>query len=290
MSGKRLLWPLILGVLLASLPLLRAVPGNQAPKEKVLKESLARVSLQVSALQVLYYFKATPDQLQELARLAQDSVPRPRDRDPIEPSEKYRKTLIDLRQALFEGDEEQIAAVTETLKEIQEDETADLDDAIEVVPAARRRVPAALKLFNARQLAVYLGSFGNEFPDPLERLQGGFEDARALKDEEWDKQRKALAELVGWLVAGLDQETQERVEKEAAELLDQVHDLKDDAYKGKKADLEKAARKIAGKVAATAVLRHYLERDLAELLSNPELPGVLEARLKKPKKDQENQP
>jgi hypothetical protein len=264
-------------------------PGTREPREKEIKEPISRISLQVSALQALYFFKATPEQLEALGRLARATAPRPQQRKPDEVSERYRKVLTDLRTALVEAKDERIGELTEALKEIQEEDAADLDDAVEVLPAARKKVPEALRLFNARQLAVYLGSFGDDFPEPLERLQAALEDARSLQGDDWAKQRKALTELIGWLVAGLDHEGRAQVTKEAAELLDRAHDLSGEDYKAKKPELEKAARKVVGAVSATAVLRHHLEHDLAELLSNPELPAVVEARLKKLKADQENE-
>ncbi len=49
-------------------------------------------------------------------------------------------------------------------------------------------------------------------------------------------------------------------------------------FKAQRDDLDKEARKVVGDVGPTDVIRHYMERALAELLSNPRLGAAVEAR------------
>jgi hypothetical protein len=71
------------------------------------------------------------------------------------------------------------------------------------------------------------------------------------------------------------------VSDQVVQLLIQARALKDDEFKRERRDLEKSARQIVGEVGPMQILRHAVERALAELLSNPRLPTALEARLKK---------
>ena len=57
--------------------------------------------------------------------------------------------------------------------------------------------------------------------------------------------------------------------------------LKDDEFKKERPELEKTARQIVGEVGPLDVLRHAVERSLADLLSNPRLAAAIDARLKK---------
>ena len=65
----------------------------------------------------------------------------------------------------------------------------------------------------------------------------------------------------------------ERVVNKAAEMDDKV-------FEKERTSLEKSARELANKVGPTDVVRHYLERAMAEVLSNPHLPAAIEKRLK----------
>jgi hypothetical protein len=68
-------------------------------------------------------------------------------------------------------------------------------------------------------------------------------------------------------------------------LLDRAHRLKDEAFKEKREELDKEVDRIVGKLGPTDVHRHFLERTLAELLSNPRLAAAVEARLRQGKQD-----
>jgi hypothetical protein len=70
------------------------------------------------------------------------------------------------------------------------------------------------------------------------------------------------------------------VRGQALALLNKAHRLTDKEHAKQQAALEKEARDLTGKVAPTEVVRHYMERSLAELLSNPQLGKAVAARRK----------
>jgi hypothetical protein len=247
------------------------------------KEDTAQLSLQVAALQVLYQFDASPAQMEALAKLAKDTA-KARARKP-KASEKVRKALTDLRDALLEGDDDKISERTDQVDDLRFAENPDLDDAVDTTAEARKAAPEALRLFSARQVHAYLGNYDeDDLPDPFERMTEAMKTGRSLTAADWKTLCKEAAEEVGWQVAGLDDTAAKKVADKVTALLEQSRRLNNEEFKAKQPELEKSARDILGDVGPTDVLKHLAERDLAELLSNPQLPTALEARLKKAKK------
>jgi hypothetical protein len=242
------------------------------------------LSMEVIALQALHQLRATPAQLEELKRLAAATAEKVGPRRQVEVSDKFHKTLAQLRDALIEGKDERIDELNRTIDELREKEQPELDDFTEISDAARREAPALLRRFSARQAAGFLADFAENFPDPVEMLTGAFAEVRKLSRREWGAMRDDVAEQVGWLVAGLDEQAEEKAREQAAALITRARQLKDAELKKQRPELEKAARELAGKVGPTDVHRHFLEHALAELLSNPRLGAAVEARLKQQKK------
>lgn len=242
------------------------------------------LSMEVIALQALHQLQPTPEQLEELKRLAATTAEKVGPRRQVEVSDKFHKALAELRDALVEGKEERIDELNRALDQMREKEKPDLDDFTEISDAARREAPALLRKFSARQAAGFLADYAADFPDPVEMLTGACEEVRKLSRREWGGLRDDVAEQVGWLVAGLDGEAEEKVREQAAALLTRARNLKEDDFKKQRPQLEKAARELAGKVGPTDVHRHFLEHALAEVLSNPRLAAAAEARLKRLKK------
>jgi hypothetical protein len=262
--------------------LLILAAGFEAPRAegKGVEGDVNVLSMEVVALQTLHQLQATKAQLQELKRLAATTAEKVGPRRQVEVSDKFHKALIQLRDALVEGKEERIDELNRAIDELREKEKPDLDDYAEISDDARREAPALLRRFSARQVAGFLADYAADFPDPVEMLTGAFEEVRKLSRREWGGLRDDVAEQVGWLVAGMDGDAEEKVREQGAALITRARQLKDDEYKKQRPELEKAARELAAKVGPTDVHRHFLEHGLAELLSNPRLAAAVEARLK----------
>jgi hypothetical protein len=241
------------------------------------------LSLQVTALEMLHRFQASPAQLEALAKLAKKYEAKDGTRKAAKVSPRFLKTLTELRDAYVNGDEDKILNLSADLEELREKEESDLDDDVNLTPASREGAAAALKLFTARQVALYLSEFAEDFPDPLEKITDTYEDARTLKGKEWEEQRDLIAEQVGWLVGGLDVKSEEKVRKSVVDLLERVHALKDADFKKQKDALEKEAKELVSSAGPNDVIRNFMERTAAELLANPQLGAALEMRLKKVK-------
>jgi hypothetical protein len=267
-------------ILLAALP----APAADAPKEKPAKDDLNALSLEVAALQLVHQLGLTADQMEAIAKLAKDAVPKELTRKPAKVSDKYRKTLQQYHDALVKGDEDRIDELGEDLEDLRDSEDPDLDDQVEVTDEARKLAPQALKLLGARQTATFLALYGDDLPDPVEDLLAALDKSHDPAEKDWKQLRDDTAAEVGWLVAGFGKDAAGKVSDKAGDLLDRAHDLKDEDFKTRRPQLEKEAHDLAGDVGPTEVLRHILERDLAELLANPQLSAALDARLKQVKK------
>jgi hypothetical protein len=267
----------------------KADPDKPAGKAEPKEEDLTQLCLEVQALRMLATLQATSAQMKALAALAPETAAKRPEAKECKASPKVRRTLRVLRDALAESDAE---GVTEGITylggkfdALREAEDCELNDNFDVTAAARERAPDAVRLFRTRQIAAYLNSYGEDLAEPVTRVMYALEQGQGLKDKEWLEMRDAAADDVGWQIGGLDTERVSQVRKQVKEFLDKAHPLKEDEFKEQRPELEKQVRdKIVGKVDAIAVMRHVLERDLAQLLSNPELSAALKIRLAKEEK------
>jgi hypothetical protein len=266
----------ILGLaLLSSTP---HVVAADPPKTDQL--SVSDLSMEVEALRTLFYIKATPEQMKMLQKLSGETAQKARERKG-KASAEYQKALQELHDALvnpMEGDA--LDRLDEKVDDLQESEDPDLEDDVEITAAARKRVPEVLKLLQQAQLDSYNEYVADDVKPPLETLAAALVEVRSLKGKELKARREEVAVEVARLVAGLDTDKEDKVQKAASDLLTKAHGLKEDAFKSQKADLEKKAKEIVGEIEAGQVLHHHLEMELAELLSNPRLAAALELRLK----------
>ena len=262
-----------------------ADPRKEKPKlpadDKSSNEDVNNLSMEVDALTAVREFQLNKAQLEALGKLAAETAGKGDNRQPAKASDKYRKVLADLRDALRGDDEDAIDERSDAVDELRDKENPELDDAVELTDAARKQTPAYLALLTPRQVAAYIAGLDDEDLDgPLERLSAALEQSRKLNGNDWNDARDDTAEAVGWLVAGLDAAASAKVAGQAKDLLDRVHALKEAEFKAQRDDLDKEAKQLAGDVGPTEVLRRIVEHPLAELLSNPRLAAAVEARLK----------
>jgi hypothetical protein len=261
------------------LALIPTKPADRPPRDDPKKPTLD-IALEVQALRTLYLLRVTPEQIKSLQKLAKEVATPDRKRASPNVSDDYRRVLVSLREALAADSEDKVNELEDRLIEATEAEEPELDDAVRVTAKARRRVPEVFRLLRPPQLASYFGSAAEEIGDPQERLVAALDQIRSAEEEEWGQTRDELAEDLGWLLGGLDSEQNKAVRAQVVALLDKARELTPAEFKKQRADLVKEARAVGADVAATDVLRHGVERALAQLLSNPRLAEALQARLK----------
>jgi hypothetical protein len=255
-------------------------PGRAADSAKE-QTGLVELSLQVSALQALYEFEFTVPQLQSLLKIAKQAAPKSAPAKAGQASDKYRQALTELRDALTEAkDDDRIKELNDKVVDLFNSEEPDLDDDIEITAAGRRLAPEALKLLGYRQVLAFLDANSDVHSDPFEMLVAALDQSRTLADDEWKDLAEDTVEQLGWMLGGLDRKKARVVEQKVEQWLAQVRGLKEAEFKKRRADLENSARQFVALIPPTAVIHNVVEHALAEMLSNPQLTAVLEARLK----------
>jgi len=257
------------------------VPPEPAKKELKPDEQepdLNQISMEIQALRALRDLRWTSEQLTALLKLSRDTAEPQRQRQAGKVSADYRKTLVGLRKAFLEEDDNAIEDLDEELNTLTDMEKPMLDDGVEVTAAARKRVAETIKLLKPAQVAGYLGGIAEELAEPQDVLIDGLTKVREAKD--WEEERDNLADKVAWAAAGASPERFAEVRKQAIDLLARAHQLPAEDFKKQKAELETSARKLFADLTAVDVLRHTLEWHLADLLSNPRLQAVVKKKLK----------
>jgi hypothetical protein len=270
--------PLPALVLLAAPFLTPARPPDKARPE--LESPAHELSLEVQALRTLYQLQLTPEQLKLLQKLARETAQPPRDRAKEKASKEYRRLLVSLRNALADEDGDRVDSLEEQLDELVDSEKPEVDDAVEVTPAARKRVPEVLRKLKPSQLAAFYRARADGMADPEDRLVEALDKVRGLDRDSWKAVRDDVAEDLGGLLGGLDPDKAGRAADRVVALLSKARGLSDEEYKAQRPALEKEAREVAGQSGPDEILRHAAERELAQLLSNPRLAAAMRTRLK----------
>jgi tetratricopeptide (TPR) repeat protein len=245
------------------------------------------LSMEVSVLRTLYLLKAAPHHLERIKTQYKDCSMKPRKRDAADVTPEYKKALIDLRAALIAGDEDRINDLSDQLEELAKDDEPDVDDAVDISDEARKLAPKLLNAFDANLIVGYLASYGKDFPVPFRMMVKAMRvDGKGKKPtpEQWKEMRTAVANDVAWSVVGLDIKEQAKVRDEALKLLDRAYALNNEELVKQQAELRSAISKITSKAGTLDVIKHVIEQDLAEMISNPRLLAAVEARLQYIKK------
>jgi hypothetical protein len=243
------------------------------------------LSQQVWALQTLHDLDLDVAQLESvrgaIPKPEDDPVPRARNKVPA----KYLATLEALRQALIRDDgsdeaKDQIDELRDDLESIQEDEQVELDDHVTITDAARAKVPDVMKALRPSQLSAYLAAYQDEVPDPVQTLVRAVDESRGADDAKFNSLSERTARDVGILLAGLDKEKAATVAERVRHWIEHARGLGDEGPKAAGNELEKDAKAVLGEFDSFDVLRHWVERDVAELLSNPQLGVMIDERIK----------
>lgn len=258
-----------------------AAPTDAKPADKSSeKQSLSNLSLEVSAMQTLHRFQLTAKQLDALRKLASETMPKPAAREDGKGSAKLHKTLTELHAALIKDDDDAIDSLGEQLDTLLAADETDLDDNIDLTPAARKRAGEFLSTLSPRQVAGFLAAVP-DVPDPLERLIEALDAVGTLKDEQWKELVDDISDDLGWQLGGVDLDRSRKVSDAIRQYLNMVRSLNEKDFKKQRPDLEKAARQFVTQAPPTAILHNVAEYDLAELMSNPRLLAAIDAMTKK---------
>src|SRR5262249_49102817 len=96
-------------------------------------------------------------------------------------------------------------------------------------------------------------------------------------DDEQATLIRVTASDVAEAVAGLDESKSKPLAAQVSQWIKTTTDLKDDEFAAQRKTLEADAKKLIGDPHPMRVLNNWLERQVAELLSNPQLPAAVDA-------------
>jgi hypothetical protein len=252
-------------------------PAGALPAAR-LPAPLSNLVLEVAALETLDKLDLSTAQLKSLQQLARGAAGR-EDRAAGQGPDALRVALLTMREALLRGLDEQVEGLQDRVADMLDAAGVEVDDSIELTATARKQSPAALKLLKAGQVAAYISEYADDVADPLEELLDAMTESRAADQADFDVLRDQVADDVALATAGLDIEKDRQTSDAVTAWLNKVRALSGPEFEEQRAALEQEARSLVGQVDPLQVIRHYLERDLAELLSNPRLNAVLEAYL-----------
>jgi len=250
-----------------------AAPSSQQREPRQADEQ-SDPRLKADALDMLYELNLTADQLKAVEKLAAPGKTDP----PPKLGRKLRNAVNELCDALARGDDEKIADLQDKVDELSD--AANVDDAY-VTPseAAKTKAAEVTNLLTASQLANFIAVYADDVQGPAEVLVDAMDDARGGGNEsEYKDLRSETVEEVIALVKG-PAAKDDKLADAISGFLDRVHKLNEADYKTKHAALEEEARKLIGPVDPVTALRHWLEEEFATLLSNPQLPDAIHARL-----------
>lgn len=259
-------------------PIARA--KGKKPKDKEPEPALGdlnQYSQRVTAMEVLYELDLSADQLQIL-RDACAGAADPRHRTPASASPKIAEALKNMEEAVLRRDDrEQIAKLKDAIADLHDDDAVHLDDEVHQTDPARAKAGEMLRHIKASQLAAYLADHADEVADPVEHLIDTLADIRDPDADDVDVIIQETAAEVSRLVAGLDGAKAKAIADLAAAWLKNGRRLSDQEYAAKRGELETTAQKIVGDLSPIEILGHFLENEVATLLSNPELPHAIDA-------------
>ena len=261
------------GLTLAS-PLADAAPQggrfDRPRKPATNQPSLNDLSMEVEALLTLHRFQVTKEQMDMLRRWASETAQKSVKRKAPRATAEYRRALQDLHTALVQSEEdERIAELENRLDDSADDSDPELDDDVEITPAARRRAPEALALLTKEQVARFL-DLHEDTPEPKKALQRALDRAGNLDDAEWKELSDELTSDLSEQFGGVDLDKARSAGARVASWLRTIRGLSERERRDKRAELEKEIGEWVDSVPATTIQANVTAQALAcELLSNP---------------------
>ena len=228
------------------------------------------LQLEVDALSSLNDLALSHDQLVAVKALIADTAGTMSDA-PSPITADYKSALQNARTALLGKDQTKIDAAEDKLGDLQDKQDPDSDPDIDQSAAAKQKAPALLKMLSVKQVANYISQNSDDVDDPAALLVDAVHKARDATGDDFDSLRDDTAEEIGVLSNGTHPERPTGMVVKVKRLLTQVHQLSADDYKTQQPALEQEAKKLVANLDAIPCLRHWMENELADLLSNPQL-------------------
>jgi hypothetical protein len=244
--------------------------------------------------------------LDEAQTLKTAEAPRKR-KDPVAPDATtlaaYKKVLNELRIAYIAGQDDRIVDLTDQLDELNGDDSIELDDAVTITENAKKICHKTATHPTPENIVSYLNSYGKSLPSPHNMIGKVFIERNAGQKISEDSKKYLLKEL-SYLLCGYphfstdkkkeeellnkDKQRKEEINKRMSLIIDKASDMTPEQCKKEWAlngslrnEYDKMKREILGAENPDYfdVLRHLIQQDMAELLSNQRLVEAMDARV-----------
>ncbi len=259
-----------------------AVSSAKPPKAEPPKQRVDELEYEVVALQSLRELDVTPEQLAVLAAAAVKSAGKAPGLPPA--TAEFKAALSAYADALAVGDDDKIGDAEEKVDDLRDSLQVDPPPEVPATDGARAEADRVVALLTPAQLAGYVAEHSDEVPDPVQTLLDAAESMRSADAGEQASVKAEAAKQFGMLVAGVDPAAAAPVAAAAEQWLGKAQKMSDPDFEAGRAELTKQAKAMVVTVDSFAVLRHWMDRELVDLLANPQL-GPAVKRVKAQPKD-----
>jgi hypothetical protein len=216
----------------------------------------------------------------------------------------YKRVLAELRIAYIAGQDDRIIDLTDQLDELADDGDIELDDGITLTVNAKKICHQTAYHSTPECIVNYLNSYGKEFPSPINMIGKAFIERGPSQKISKETKAFMLKEL-SWQLCGYphyntkdkkkeedlekkEKERKQELEKRMGALIDKAGEMTPEKCKEEwmakgslRTEYDKMKREVLGAENPDYfdVLRHVIQQDMAELLSNPRLIPAMEARV-----------
>lgn len=235
----------------------------------------AKLQLEVDALSTLNDLKLTPEQLSSLKDLASDTAGSLSEK-PAAISDAYKTALSDMREALLSKDQDKIDSAQDKMDDLQDKEDPDSDPAVDQSSDAKTKAETLIKMLSVDQVANFVSQNADDIDNPTQLLLDAMHQCRGMSKDDFEGLRDDTAQELGVYAAGVNPAKPSGMISRVNRLLNKVHSLSADDYNDQQSSLEDDARKLVGGLDPVLTLRHWLEDEMADLLSNPQLPQAID--------------
>jgi hypothetical protein len=263
----------ILPVFFIGLP----VRADDSPAEV----STADLELQVAALTTLDELDVTPDQIRLYQSMAAETAAQPSAGDTGEkPSSAYHEALLNLRDALASGDDDKIDDAQEKVDNLRDSLNIDPNLDYQTTDAAKTKARPALKTLSTSQIANYISLHADEIPDATDTILDALDQCKDGSESDFNSLRDEAASQVGLLAAGLDQTAADAVAQKVSDLLNKARQLPPRQFTNQRSQLDHEAHQITKSIDSFDAMHRWMYREMADLLSNPQISTALTLRAK----------
>jgi hypothetical protein len=229
-------------------------------------------SLRISALDMLYELDLSPEQLAAFAGAGATATAATR--TPVKPNEKLMDLFAKMQAAILSNtDDQAITTLRNQIIDFVNTNNVELDDTVRTTAAAHAAAPALCNKLKASQIAAFLAMHADEVGDPEEMMLGALttlRDARSNPDLVDGNLVQDTATSIGYLVAGMDDIKAKAITDQVAAWLKTGTALSDADFAAQHETLVANAGKMVNAASPMDVLTHWMQQQVAILLSNPE--------------------